>query len=126
MDINSYLEAFKQKKQRQKQREKEQKKKAVKEKQSQQKRVDRLKKELYVQQLIKMHVKPFQKPPEPPKHIPIINVGDFDEDNLYLTREELQQWEKKHYPCIDWDYWDKLVEKVRNEIHSIFNNKHSQ
>lgn len=116
--LEEYLKAFKQKKQRQKQREREQKKKATKEKQSQLKRVEKLKKELYVQQLINTHVKPFQKPPEPVKHISLINVGigDFDEETLFLTRTELQQWEIKHYPCIDWLYWDYLVEKVRNEI----------
>ena len=115
-DINEYLTAFKQKKQRQKQRKSEQKKKAVKEKQSQKKRVDKLKKELFVQQLINTHVKPFQKPPEPLKHITIINVGEFYEENLYQTREELQEWERKHYPCINWDNWDRIVQQTKQTL----------
>lgn len=120
MNVNEYLDAFKQKKERQKEREKEKKKKQLKEKQSQKKRVDGLKKKLFVKQLIDTHVKPFEKPPKPVKHMPIVNVGDFDEETLFLTREELQQWERENYPCIDWLYWEKLVQRVRNEIVSSY------
>lgn len=119
-DINAYLEAFKQKKERQKERDREIKKKArLEEYKTIEKRLKEEKKEK-VDKLINEHQQWLQttlkKPQEPIKHIPIINIGDFDEDNLYLTREELQQWENKHYPCINWKYWEYLLEKVRKEM----------
>jgi len=117
-DINVFLEAFKAKKEQQKQREKEQKKKAAKAKQAQKKRVGKLKKELFLKQLINTHVKPFEKPPKPEhvKNIPIVYVGDFNEETLFTIKDELQQWEAEHWPCINWDKWDELVEKGRKEI----------
>lgn len=122
--LEEYLKAFKEKKQRQKERERASKEKAVKEKQSKQKRVEKLKKELYVQQLINTHVKPFQKPPEPLKHIPIIHVGigDFNEDNLY-TFDELLNIETL-YPNetgrLNWLKFNEIVEKVRKKIISSY------
>lgn len=122
-ELDNFFKTFKEKKQKQKQRESEQKKKVVKEKQSQKKRVDKLKKELFVQQLINTHVKPFQKPPEPLKHITIINVGDFDEDNLY-TFEELMNIEQL-YPNetgrINWNFYNYLVNKTKQLCQSTQN-----
>ena len=37
----------------------------------------------------------------------------FDWTHLYQTREELQQWEKEHWNCINWDVWDKLINETR-------------
>ncbi len=37
-------------------------------------------------------------------------VERFDDDDLFTTREELQQWEKEHRPCINWEVWDKLIQ----------------
>lgn len=38
------------------------------------------------------------------------------EEDLYQTREELMNWEDKHYQCIRWDIWDELVNKLRKEF----------
>jgi len=38
-----------------------------------------------------------------------------DED-LYQTRKELKQWEMENYPCINWTFWDKLVEETKQLI----------
>ena len=35
------------------------------------------------------------------------------EKDLYLTREELQEWERTHWKCIRWDKWDELIAKNR-------------
>ena len=35
------------------------------------------------------------------------------EKDLYLTREELQEWERTHWKCINWDKWDELIAKNR-------------
>lgn len=39
------------------------------------------------------------------------------EEDLYQTREELQQWERENYPCINWDVWDRLVQEFRRRNH---------
>lgn len=38
------------------------------------------------------------------------------EEDLYTTREQLMDWEDKHYQCIRWDIWDKMVTKLRKEF----------
>ena len=35
------------------------------------------------------------------------------EKDLYLTREELQEWERTHWKCINWDVFDRLIAKNR-------------
>lgn len=35
------------------------------------------------------------------------------EKELYTTREELQEWERTHWKCINWDKWDELIAKNR-------------
>lgn len=35
------------------------------------------------------------------------------EKDLYLTREELQEWERTHWKCINWDKFDELIAKNR-------------
>ena len=39
--------------------------------------------------------------------------------DIYKTREELQQWERDHWKCINWDKWDELVAKGREELKNI-------
>lgn len=39
--------------------------------------------------------------------------------DIYMTREELQQWERDHWKCINWDKWDELVAKGREELKNI-------
>jgi hypothetical protein len=36
--------------------------------------------------------------------------------DLYTTREELQEWEENNWKCINWELWDKLVQKARQEL----------
>lgn len=38
------------------------------------------------------------------------------DERLYQTREELIQWEKENYSCINWKNFDKLVRKVRKQL----------
>lgn len=38
------------------------------------------------------------------------------EEDLYTTREQLMDWEDKHYQCIRWDVWDGLIKKLRKEF----------
>lgn len=45
------------------------------------------------------------------KHIDSSQFGI--EKDLYLTREELQEWERTHWKCINWDKWDELIAKNR-------------
>ena len=33
--------------------------------------------------------------------------------DLYLTREELMEWENENYKCINWSLWDKLIEETK-------------
>lgn len=35
------------------------------------------------------------------------------EKELYTTREELQEWERTHWKCINWDVFDRLIAKNR-------------
>lgn len=43
-------------------------------------------------------------------------IGDFYEENLYQTREELQEWERKHYQCINWDNWERIVQQTKQTL----------
>lgn len=36
-------------------------------------------------------------------------TGDFNEEKLYKTKEELQQWEQQHYQCINWPKFEQIV-----------------
>lgn len=33
--------------------------------------------------------------------------------DLYLTREELMEWENENYKCINWSLWDKLIKETK-------------
>ena len=52
--------------------------------------------------------------------IPIYHSNQFErdlsEDDLYLTREELQQAEERREGSINWDFWDYLTEKTREML----------
>lgn len=43
-------------------------------------------------------------------------IGDFYEENLYQTRKELQEWERQHYQCINWDNWDRIVQQTKQTL----------
>lgn len=43
------------------------------------------------------------------KHIDSSQFGQ--ESSLYTTREELQDWERTHWKCINWDVFDRLIAK---------------
>jgi hypothetical protein len=40
------------------------------------------------------------------------------EKELYTTREELQEWERTHWKCINWDVFDRLIAKNREFMES--------
>lgn len=42
-----------------------------------------------------------------------------DDENLFQTREELHQWEQEHWPCINWNRWNEIVEKTKNLCQNI-------
>lgn len=115
--LEEYFNAFKLKKQKQKEKQ-SQRKKAKR--QDEYKAIDKAlqqEKKEKANQIVQWHKQWLQtvlKQPIQPSYE--TDVGDFNEEKLYLTREELQQWENEHYTCIDWLYWDYLIEKVRNEI----------
>ena len=41
---------------------------------------------------------------------------DADGIHYYQTRSELQQWEKEHWQCINWDVWDRLITETRKQL----------
>lgn len=52
--------------------------------------------------------------------IPIYHSNQFErdsaEDDIYLTREELQQAEERGEGAINWDAFDKLIQETRNML----------
>lgn len=52
--------------------------------------------------------------------IPIYHSNQFErdlsEDDLYTTREELQQAEERGEGSINWDFWDYLTEQTREML----------
>lgn len=131
-DVNAYLEAYREKKERKKIAARIKKKKETVKKLQQiykaQKNALQMEKKAKVNELISQRQKPQQKPPkwltEPLKN----NVGDslFNEDNLY-TFEELVNIETL-YPNeegrLDWLKFNELVEKGRKEIAEILKHYH--
>ena len=51
--------------------------------------------------------------------ISIPTNGEFYEENLYQTREELQEWERKHYQCINWDNWERIVQQTKQTLQML-------
>lgn len=44
-------------------------------------------------------------------------IGEFSsDDDLYLTREELQEAEARGEGKINWDKWDKIVAQAREKL----------
>lgn len=120
--LSVFFNTFKLKKQKQKEKKSQQKKaKRLDEYKAIDKVLQQEKKEK-ANQIIQWHQQWLQttlkKPQEPIKHMPIINIGDFDEDNLY-TFDELMNIETL-YPNetgrINWCFWNKTVERLRNEM----------
>ena len=50
-------------------------------------------------------------------------LWETDECDLLQTIEELKQWEKDNYPCINWNKWDELVDLTRQQIKDNDNGK---
>ena len=46
---------------------------------------------------------------------------DTNDRDIYLTREELQEWERDHWKCINWDAWDRIVNKTRKYLNDYEN-----
>lgn len=122
-DVAKYLEAYREKKLKAKEAAQKKKKEATRQKlkeiyKSQKEAIQREKKEL-VDKLIGQRQKPQQKPPKWLTEPLPNNVGDFNEETLYLTREELIEAEKRGEGSIRWDVFDRLVEETRkwNEEH---------
>lgn len=38
------------------------------------------------------------------------------DDDLFQTREELQQWEKDNHPCINWDKWEEIMTSTKRQL----------
>lgn len=43
-------------------------------------------------------------------------VERFDDDDLFTTREELQEWEKEHWQCINWSKFDQVVNDTKKML----------
>lgn len=41
---------------------------------------------------------------------------DTAEEDLFQSRNELIEWERKHWNCINWRKWDELVENFRESL----------
>lgn len=41
---------------------------------------------------------------------------DADGIHYYQTVDELKQWEKEHWQCINWTVWEKLISETRKEL----------
>ena len=59
-------------------------------------------------------------PSAPPNvyHSNLIEREPNDRD-LFLTRKELQEWERENWQCINWEAWDRIVEETRQILNSI-------
>lgn len=42
--------------------------------------------------------------------------NEIDEDKLFQTVEELKEWEKTHWNCINWDVWEKLINDTKTML----------
>lgn len=72
-------------------------------------------------------IKKTPQEPQKPSQIELENYQDrwmlweTNESDLYTTREELQQWEDEHYPCINWDVWNQVVSETKKNITTLIN-----
>lgn len=127
-ELEEFFKNFKEKQQRQKEKKSQQKKaKRLDEYKAIDKALQQEKKEK-ANQIVQWHQQWLQtvlKQPIQPSYV--TDVGDFNEDNLY-TFDELMNIELL-YPNetgrINWLKFNEIVERVRNEIHNLFKNKHS-
>lgn len=65
-----------------------------------------------------------QEPLKPPTYEFKIYRTDWierftDENELFQTIEELKEWEKENYPCINWDVWTQVVEETKKQINQL-------
>lgn len=111
--LEEYFNAFKLKKQKQKEKESQRKKAKRLDEYKAIDKVLQQEKKATANQIIQWHQQWLQTVlKQPIQQFYETDVGDFNEDNLYLTREELQEWERKHYPCINWDNWERIVQQT--------------
>lgn len=117
--IKQQLQAFKEKQLQKKEKEKQRK---VKIRQEEYKAIDKklkLERDEAAEKLIKQ-LQALNPKKEPVKQtIPTNMIGDFYDEELFLTRDELKEWENKHHHCINWEFWDILTTKVKDEIHNM-------
>ena len=71
--------------------------------------------------LSKLIKKKPQEPLKPPTYEFKIYRTDWierfaDENELFQTIEELKEWEKEHYPCINWTKWQEIVELTKKQL----------
>lgn len=99
-----------------------QQKKKEREKQRYKKASESIKKALN-DKSIKEQKQSQQKPLKQVKRVISISIYNSNliereqrEEDLFQTREELQQWEKENYQCINWDVFDRLVKEGREKI----------
>lgn len=119
--LTEYFNAFKLKKQKQKEKQSQRKKaKRQDEYKAIEKRLKEEKKEK-VDKLINEHQQWLQsRKKQPIKQNLTLPNYDLNEEKLYTTRESLQQWEQEHYQCIQWENWNKLVQKTKNTLLLLF------
>ena len=119
--LEEYFKKFKEKKDKQKQLQREKNKKQL---QELYKNVDKALQREKKEKTDKLINSLKQLNPAPKetttKTIIIPTTGEFYDENLYHTREELQEWERKHYPCIQWDNWDRIIEKTKQSLQLLF------
>ena len=131
-EINAYLEAFKQKKLKEKEAEqlkkRQETKKRLREVYTAQRKALQEEKRKRAEELIKKlkihQQKTLEQEPEETmnkfarwmKIKPKNNVGDFNEDTLYLTREELIEAEKRGEGKINWPVFDRMVEEFHKQM----------
>lgn len=127
-ELDNFFKTFKEKKQKQKEKQSQRKKaKRLDEYKVINKALQQERKEK-VDQIVQWHQQWLQTVlKQPIQQFYETDVGDFNEDNLY-TFDELMNIEQL-YPNetgrINWLKFNEIVERVRNEIHNLFKNKHS-
>lgn len=130
--VNAYLDAFKQKKIQEREAEQLKKRQETKNRlrevyKAQRKALQEEKRKRAEELIEKLKIpqqKPLEQEPEETMNKfarwmrikPKNNVGDFNEDTLYLTREELIEAEKRGEGSIRWDVFDRLVEEFHKQM----------
>lgn len=107
-ELEIFFQQTREKIERRKANEERKKQQILKKQQEEQQRInEKLKKQQFKQErtILIYHTRYVEKSPS--------------DDELYLTREELQEWEEKYRPCINWTNWDKIVKQTQKLISAI-------